>query len=390
MLSKLFKIHLMIIALSIILYPLLIGQTTTAQYDGEPAPQLLYRAENRLVLLDGYTGEATELPLEITERDRFSWSPDGRYLLAKIAQEEFGQFCLNLYEVDVEAWLYEDPISCGVQTAIFSNDSDRIIFVKDDENTESIMMFRVEAKVSEELYVNSSEDSEDRSDISRLIWSPTGSYLTFVSYHIIMGGSLNYFVVLNVETQERFTIQGGTGYYASYSPIWSDDDAWFLIRLKDEYVTNGVVTETNHEGDVYLVNSETGEQQRLTYTPGILEIGIRWTENGDIVYSVWRREDFRLTPEEALSVEVIPDEDIVTPEPVDLDSDRVPGSSWNVNVTLSPDPDIGYVYQNQSEDERDLIVVETLGNISPIFRVSIKPDDIVIGWRPSDYPYGRG
>jgi hypothetical protein len=77
----------------------------TAQDELHP-PQFLYRDENRLILLNGYTGEATELSMEVADRDRFEWSPDGRYLLARLLNDEDSRYCLNLYDVDLDVWVY--------------------------------------------------------------------------------------------------------------------------------------------------------------------------------------------------------------------------------------------------------------------------------------------
>ena len=116
--------HRLPIMLLIAFYVLLSTMLVTAQ-DEPPAPQFLYRNENRLVLLNGYTGEATELPFEVVGGDHFTWSPDGRYLLALLQDDEPSKYCLNLYDVDVQVWVYNKPIACAVGIANFSADGAR-------------------------------------------------------------------------------------------------------------------------------------------------------------------------------------------------------------------------------------------------------------------------
>lgn len=97
--------------------------TTPVQAQDEssqPAPQFLYRDDTRLILVDGYTGETTELPFEVTNYDRFVWSPDGLYLMTRLHNEENRAYCLNLYDVDALEWLYDEPISCSAGEAVFT------------------------------------------------------------------------------------------------------------------------------------------------------------------------------------------------------------------------------------------------------------------------------
>lgn len=115
-----------------ILVILLLSAPITAQEE-QPAPQFLYRDDNRLILLDGYTGETTELTIEVSDGDRFEWSPDWRYLLTFLYKGGYSRFCMNLYDVDAQMWLHEKPISCGVTEAIFSDQGIDLIYVSDDE-----------------------------------------------------------------------------------------------------------------------------------------------------------------------------------------------------------------------------------------------------------------
>ncbi|HEX2907558.1 MAG TPA: hypothetical protein VHO69_11890 [Phototrophicaceae bacterium] len=359
----------------------------------EPAPQFLYRDENHLVLLNGYTGAATELPIEVTEQDHFAWSPDGRYLLARIHDANDSP-CLNLYDVDKLAWVYEEPISCDVWEAVFSSDSTRIAYAANGDTNGALWLYNIADESHQELYRTTNGNEANPSGIQTMRWSPTKTYLTFESFHWIMGGTINFLEVLNIETGHYFSVEGG-GYYAHFNPIWNADDGWFLLILQEEYVTSFAVPMTNHEGDVYLINSETGEQYRLTYTPAVAEYDVHWTDDGKITYEVMTVHETILTLEQAQHVEVMPDEDIVMPEPIA--EEDYPGSQQR-DVMVSPDPDVGAwvsASSNKGVSKLNIGYFFSESYYDEVYFSTFIPDDyqwsnVLIGWRPSAYPYPQG
>jgi WD40 repeat protein len=365
----------------------------TAQ-DGPPAPQFLYRNENRLILLNGYTGEMTELPIEVTDRDRFTWSPDGKYLLLRRRDAETWHECINLYDVDALEWVYAEPIACEVQDVVFSVDSTQLVYSTSDDINAILWLYNLNDKTQQEIYRTFDGDELRPSGISGIEWSPTAKYLTFEDYSWIMGGTLNSFIVMNSETLTSILVQAPNTYYASYHPIWSVDDSWFLIVLLEQYVTSGSLPLSNHEGDVYLVNSETGAEYRLTYTPASYAGNIRWTEDGKIAFTEFTRQDYSFTLEEAMSVEVVPREEIVMPEPFDADNYYNSGSS---DINVSPDPNRGaWVVTTQGHDGNSIYELNfgTIMGRTVEFSIplpeSYQYNNIIIGWRPSDYPYPQG
>lgn len=361
-----------------------------AAQDEQPAPQFLYRNENHLILVNGYTGEATELPFDVTERDRFTWSPDGKYLLSQLRDGETYRYCLNLYDVDKQDWLYPEPISCSVEEAIFSVDGTTIVYSTNDETNGVLWLYNLEAETSQELYRTTDGDNLYPSGITGFRWSPTSRFLTFISYTAIMGGTLNGLVVMNVETQTYIMVNASDTYYASYNPIWAEGDGWFLIVLKEEYTTSSSAPYTNHEGDVYLVNSETGEQYRLTYTPALLERDIRWTEDGRITFTI--EQELIYTLEEAMNVEEVPYNAITMPEPYEPEI-----FCYGLNgLTVSPDPKLSaWIAESQGEDGNPVYTLNfgTAKTGKANFSVLLEDYDnyqysnVIIGWRPSDYSY---
>jgi hypothetical protein len=362
--------------------------------ENPPAPQFLYRNENHLALINGYTGETTELPFEVTDRDRFAWSPDGQYLLARLQEADKYTYCLNLYNVDAQEWVYNESLACAVGDVSFSSDGAQLLYVTIAENNSILWLRDLETELTQELYRTTGGSPNFEAGISDFDWSPTGKYLTFEDYRWIMGGTLNGFIVMNMENQTYITVSAPDIYYASYEPIWSADDSWFLIMLKEQYVTNGAVSRTNHRGDVYLISSETGEQYRLTYTPANYETDVRWTEDGGITFTVIIEEAFTYTIEEAMKVKVVPREEIVMPEPFDTDNYFNTGSS---DIIVSPDPNHGaWVISIQGHDDNSIYELNfgsILGRTTEFsipLPASYQYNNIIIGWRPSDYPYPFG
>jgi hypothetical protein len=381
--------------LSILLISLLLLTTSLViAQDEPPAPQFLYRNENRLVLINGYTGEATELPFDVSERDRFAWSPDGKYLLTRLSDIETHLYCLNLYDVDIQEWVYNEPLACSVEEAIFSTNSKQLIYTIRDESNEILWIHDFESGTTQELYQTTIGSANYEAGISHFEWSPTTKYLTFNVYRWIMGGTLNGLVVMNIETLGHITLHAPNTYYASYYPIWSTDDSWFLIVLKDEYVTNGVVPHTNHLGDVYLMNSDTGAKYRITYTPTVREVDVRWTEDRSIAFTEVIEQEWIFTIEEAMNVVEVPREEIVTPEPFDTENYFNSSSS---DILVSPDSErIAWVVSTEGHDGNRIYELNFGSTYSRTVEFSIplpesyQFNNIIIGWRPSDYPYPQG
>jgi WD40 repeat protein len=372
------------------LIPLLIALPVSAQ--DEPAPEFLYRDENRLVLVNGYTGETTELPIEVANRDRFAWSPNGQYLLTRLYDNEGNSYCLNLYNVDTQAWLYDEPISCAVQDAIFSPDGTQLVYEFNDGANGVAWLYGIEAETSQELYRTTWGTENLSAGVYGFLWSPIHKYLTFIQYSWIMGGTLNNFFIFNIESGNYVEVNAPDTYYATYDPIWSADDRWFLITLREEYVSG--LLSSNHKGDVYLVNSDTGEKYRLTYSPAAPEEDIRWTENGNIAFTEVIRQEKTFNIEEAMNVELVPPENIVEPEDVSR-------ASFNplAGVIVSPDPDFGAWVSNvptqPGSDQYEFSIgyissKSPTANFTTLIPESYKSGNILIGWRPSAYPYSIG
>ncbi|MBC8170286.1 MAG: hypothetical protein H7X77_01380 [Anaerolineae bacterium] len=377
---------------------LLLLTLPTAAQDDPPAPQFLYRDENKLVLFNGYTGEATELPFEVTERDRFEWSPDGEYLLAMLQDTEVNYgWCINLYDVDIEAWLYEEPISCAVTETLFSADGTQIAYAShsSDANNESLSLYNLADQKTNELYRTTDGTALNPIGISAIKWSPTATYLTFGTHRQIMGGTLNSLIIMNFNSRDHIRLSAPNPYYASYNPIWSADDRWLLIILKEQYVTGGAIASTNHRGDVYLVNSESGEKYRLTYTPAIAEGNVRWTEDGKIAFEVVvvETQELSFTTEQAMKVEEVPSDQIVWPE--DIDPEEFFGDPLR-DVMVAPDSNLGAWITQKAGQTWELSIgyiyspPHTIHFSVPIPENSNQYSGVLIGWRPSDYPYGIG
>ncbi|MCA9885863.1 MAG: hypothetical protein KC708_22950 [Anaerolineae bacterium] len=364
--------------------------TTAQQPEDLPAPQFLYRDNDQLILLDGYTGEPTPLAIDVSPGDRFGWSPDGQFLITWLQDSETETSCLNLYKVDEQAWLSDDPIACPVERIKFSNDGQQLFYVVPDEYNATLWRYNLTEQTKQELYRTTGGNSPNDTGISDLALSPTGAYLTFESFDWMMGGTMNAFVILNTSTLEHAVLQAPDTYYASYYPIWSPDDSWFLINMMDEYVVSATLPQTSHRGDVYLVNSDTGESYRLTFTPAEVEKDIHWIDEGNIAYTRVIEEVHMLSIDEAINIEPIPSEEIIMPDVTTLDEDNT--DSMPYGVMPSPNPNIG-AWVDDVEPQPILTIGEFHWSIrTPYFSVPItdSSQDTLIGWRPSKIAYPRG
>lgn len=352
--------------------------------DALPAPQFLFRRDDRLILLDGYTGETSELPFTVTALDRFTWSPDGRYLLALLREEDGRSPCLNLYDVDALTWIDEQPVSCGVGEAIFSSDSTHIAYSTSDEINGTLWQFDLAVAASQQIYQTTIGSDLNPSGIRHLKWSPTESYLTFIHYDMTWGGPLNYLIVMSASQHTNISLNAPNTFYADYDPIWSADDAWFLVILQDQYMMGGAPA-TNQEGDVYVVNAESGERVRLTYTPTVRERYVHWTDDGGIAYSVFIEQKTTLTLDEALDTPEVPASEIVTPEPPDPQVHFNPAGDG----MISPDPNVSARVSSDGHSQTLLYISGYNDFTISIADPSIEPF-ILIGWRPSDVYYPLG
>jgi hypothetical protein len=140
------------------------------------------------------------------------------------------------------------------------------------------------------------------------------------------------------------------------------------------------------------VNSETGEQYRLTYTPANPKIDVHWTTDGKIAFTEVSEQKLTLTLDEAKTVKVVPLDEIATPEPGDEND-----YDFMAAYIISPDRDLAaWVSQKSQADKNYQLNIGRILSSPPsvIFSVPIsepyKSGNILIGWRPSNYPYVGG
>lgn len=396
--------------LSLLFTTVVIALTATfaAAQETPPAPQFLYRDGSRLVLVNGYTGEAEELAIEAANGDVFTWSPDGEYLLAQLRTPDEPGFCINLFVVDEGQWRYDAPIACTGWEAVFTSDSDQLVFSTKGENwnNEILWLYTLEDGTREEIYTTTNGYDLQRMGISEVRFSPSERFLTFVEYIRISGGTLNSLGIMDFSARTHVMVAAPEPYYAYYEPIWSENEDWFLVVMKDEYITGGAIAVTNHQGDLYLANPRTGETYRITYTPASEEYA-RWTADDRFVIeiSVHQVQQVEFSLRDAMNVSPIPEEQIVTPVPID----ETEFFSNISNVQMSPDPRIGLWMQSsmsgvngqdwQLELKIGQIDPDVLGSEQAVFSLVVPDTESrqdaygnarLIGWRPTDYVYPQG
>lgn len=152
------------------------------------------------------------------------------------------------------------------------------------------------------------------------------------------------------------------------------------------------------------MNTQTGENYRLTYTPTLDKYDIHWTDDGKIAFT--EREvilrDFDLSIEEALDVPEVPREDIVMPEPIYLeDEDDINREAFLRDILVSPDSEYGAWITHEENNNKTITYELNFGGVFAYYyqkntNFSIPLSDtyrvnkVLIGWRPSDYRYSIG
>ncbi|NJO83665.1 MAG: hypothetical protein HC828_13240 [Blastochloris sp.] len=330
--------------------------------------QFLYRDGDRLMLVDLRADPPTveALPgIEAAELDHYEWSADGRYLSALQQESETFTNCLNIYDVDELVWLYDEPIACSVTDAALAPASENIAYATYTNYNGQLWLYSLSDDMVRALDATTyGDDSLYDAQISDIGWSPSGRFVTYEHRESISGGSVNILYVLDLASRvlEPWSVAGE--YYAGYNPIWSPDDAWFLLVIQEQYVTSGSLPLTNHRGDLYLINAAERATYRLTYTPALSEYNIGWTPDGEIIYTA--ETITQLSIDEGMRVPEVPREQIVQPEEYDRLQD-----------SRSPDGSIG-IYTFGSESTRTL----QFESVEVSLDVPLSDSYDLIGWRP--------
>src|SRR5690606_3407466 len=125
----------------------------SAQSESHP-PQFLFRDGDRLVLVNGETGEAAELPhITATSSDYFEWSPDGKYLVVLLSSSVPYLKCLNVYDVEMQEWLFDNPIACNVIDAKISHDATYFAYATQEEYEGALWLYTRANGEIEQLFI---------------------------------------------------------------------------------------------------------------------------------------------------------------------------------------------------------------------------------------------
>ena len=337
--------------------------------EGPRGNQLLLIMDDSLLLWDSEQGEYVALPdINPAEFSKYgwSWSPDGRYLLATNFPETY------FYDVEAQAW---DERVLGKYGA-WSPDGSRIAHVRDIDYGSDLLLY--DWDTGEETLLYSVRGTQTNSEgLSDPEWSPNGESILFVYYVWGWGGTDNYAKLLNVSTGEVRNLSGG--WYASYRPIWSPNGNTFLLHIDPTTVqTRGpVIIRDAVVGDIYLFDTLTGERHAVTHTPLQDEDNIRWSEDGQsILFEV--TETYEVSLEEVFApAEPAPEVDV--PETPDVAYDGA-----RAVISTSPDGSL----QVWSAWVCGLIVSDAEGHWVDGITATGEPTANgcpqleVIGWRP--------
>jgi hypothetical protein len=342
----------------------------------------LYRDGDQLMFVNPYVEPVEAVPLPgivAGMEDQWAWSPDGRYLIGLLDDGNidggFSVYCLNLYDFEAKIWIYDDPIACGVEDAAFTQNMSRVAYSTNDGLSGTLWLFTRETGLHESLYHSDEGQIHFPHGINQITWSPTEQYLTFSRYDMVMGGAYNLFQVMRLSTGFYYEVL--YDFYASFYPVWSPNDEWFLAQIQEEYAYSGALPLSNHEGDLFLFHAADGQRYRLTFTPADAEWNIHWTADGRIAYRTM--QDVTLSLSDAIATADSPPESMVTPEPF-TDEEFIqslgiwsPGNQFLARILPeeSGNPDRPYLLSVGDNPVKSALFTTTLG------------DNTLIGWRPA-------
>jgi hypothetical protein len=365
-----------------LLFACLLTQIVSAQDETAFEQGFVYRDGDQLMFVNPYVEPVEAVPLPgivASQRDWWEWSPDGRYLVALLHQDESANYgrCLNLYDVDLREWVYDEPVICDFSDAAISPESTQIAYATHDQNDAYLWLLTLANDYRQPLYDTTDRDFDEINNvyfIDGIDWSPTGRYLMFTYYSSVIGGTINSALMMDV-INGRY--QGvGAGYYAGFDPIWSPDDEWYLVVIQEEYVTSGTLPYSNHQGDLYLINSEDGHRNRITFTPADLESNIEWVSQTEFTFDTTQHLTYNV--EDAMNIAPVPSENIVYPEAVD--------SLEFHSSNLSPDGEFGVQFISTTGNTARPEILRIIARYGEVFSTNIPnlyPLTDIIGWRPA-------
>jgi Tol biopolymer transport system component len=360
------KCHLIFFAFIFLTIPFLLaraqGDVIEAQYEA------LIKFEDRYVLWNVVTDTLTELPdLEVLQYRRPIWSPDGNYLLIYPYGED--NCCTGVYDVVRQTWdehQFENY-------AVWSPSGEFILHTIEHESEIELVLYNWATGDSEVIY--SIEVDVFGAGISDLSWSPDSQSIFFIEYSGGMGGTFNAGNVLYLPTRAVFSLNDGNDtWYARYDPNWSPNGRYLLFWMQTTapIVRASSIVHDAEVGDVYLMDTYTGERHRVTNTPLESEFGIRWSEDGrQIIFTL--NQDVTVSLEDALLLDDPLTDRSVIPELSALEED---GYSASI-----PSPD-GRWEVWTSFNGCELRIINQLGEMVSYLSNYEMCENFFVSWRP--------
>ncbi len=374
------------------------AQTEIPEID---APQFLYRHGETLILVDSLVNHLPPAAGRILpgvtagKDDHFEWSHNGQFLLVEqsIASEVQPYYCLNVYSLAEQKLLYDEYLGCDIGDATFSNNSTQLAFstLAKDGLSAVLWLHNLNSETTKNAFTATLSTRTDDGKylleplygkgISEIRWSQTDQHVSFITSGQENGDQFNILQTLDIHSLSHRYVNmrfypNLSVFYATYDPVWSPDNSWLLMRIRQSYPPYGYRGHADDQGDLYLFNNETNELSRLTYTPAEEEIAPHWTENGEIAFGIV--EDVALTIDDALQIQ--PPDDIATPEvihpqhllPNCIGMSETIDPTWKAEVCPPNDGSDTYTFD-----------ISGWGDIT--YSVELSSGDynnVLIGWRP--------
>jgi Tol biopolymer transport system component len=297
------------------------------------------------------------------------WSPDGRYLLI---QPQVASPAIQIYDLQERRFLSQ---SFGYE-ATWSPDGKIIAYLTLDSRdpvVRSLHLYCWLEGYEKIIYRATNHEVAYSLKLGSLEWSPNSQSLFFSEVYHSGFTSVEHAMLLNLGSGSAREVDVRLS--ADYRPLWSPNGNYFILQLEQTPGYENPPQNDTEVGDLYVVDVETGQLIRITFTPFAYESDIAWSSDGKTIsYNTTETRSLRL--DEALNLP----QDFTDP-PIPYLS-RVEMEGGNL-VSISPTGQYefwnGMMYRVYiTDDEGDIIA--TLGGPETI--TDYRDNYDFLGWRP--------
>lgn len=122
-----------------------------------------------------------------------------------------------------------------------------------------------------------------------VVWSPDGKYVALPSIELSEAGAAGQIFVINTETGESKRLTSFVG--ANAWPKWSGNSKKIMyLRMQPEYWWAPYISDSQKGFDIWIVNLDGSNEKQLTDIPNNSEEGWLSPDGSKVIYSSWKKD----------------------------------------------------------------------------------------------------